>query len=182
MVERAHRQLKDALRARLAGVNWSLHLPWVLLALRAAPKDDSGLSSAQLVFGCQPVLPGQLLVAEEDSAAKFADLLSSTSPLPTRKVSYAEAASLPSKALMDATHVYVRRGGTIPPLAQPYVGPYLVAWKSSKCFVILIGDRRETVSVDRLKAHLGSSTVQPALPPSRGRPQRAAAVPVQPLP
>jgi transposase InsO family protein len=37
MVERFHRQLKDTLRARLAGAAWPDHLPWVLLGLRAAP-------------------------------------------------------------------------------------------------------------------------------------------------
>ena len=31
MVERSHRQLKDALRACLAGPTWPDHLPWVLL-------------------------------------------------------------------------------------------------------------------------------------------------------
>jgi cleavage and polyadenylation specificity factor subunit 1 len=38
MIERAHRQIKDALRARLAGAEWPQHLPWVLLGLRAAPQ------------------------------------------------------------------------------------------------------------------------------------------------
>jgi hypothetical protein len=51
MVERAHRQIKDALRARLAGVEWPQHLPWVLLGLRSAPKEDAAMSSAELVFG-----------------------------------------------------------------------------------------------------------------------------------
>ena len=45
MVERWHRLLKDALRARAAG--WFDHLPWVLLALRAAPHEDSGRSPAK---------------------------------------------------------------------------------------------------------------------------------------
>ena len=34
MVERAHRQLKGALRARTAAGDWMLHLPWVLLGLQ----------------------------------------------------------------------------------------------------------------------------------------------------
>jgi transposase InsO family protein len=51
MVERVHRQLKDALRARGAGPAWHSHLPWVLLGLRAAPKEDSAVSSAELVTG-----------------------------------------------------------------------------------------------------------------------------------
>jgi hypothetical protein len=51
LVERAHRQLKEALRSRLAGAAWPGHLPWALLGLRAAPKDDSNISSAELVYG-----------------------------------------------------------------------------------------------------------------------------------
>jgi hypothetical protein len=38
MVERCLRRLKDALRASLAGPDWPLHLPWVLMGLRAAPQ------------------------------------------------------------------------------------------------------------------------------------------------
>jgi hypothetical protein len=61
MVELVHRQLKDALGARGAGPAWHSHLPWVLLGLRAAPKEDSAVSSAELVTGTPLVLPGQLL-------------------------------------------------------------------------------------------------------------------------
>ena len=38
VVERFHRQLKDALRARLAAADRPSHLPWVLLGLRSVPK------------------------------------------------------------------------------------------------------------------------------------------------
>jgi hypothetical protein len=55
MIERTHRQL------RLAGLQWPEHLPWVLLGLRAAPKEESAVSSAELVFGAPLTLPGQLL-------------------------------------------------------------------------------------------------------------------------
>jgi transposase InsO family protein len=44
MVERCHRRLKDALRARLAGPDQPLHLPLVLMGLRAAPTEDTGVS------------------------------------------------------------------------------------------------------------------------------------------
>ncbi len=60
LVVRTHGQLKDALRARQAGVDWPTHLPWVLLGLRAAPKEVSGLSSAEAVFG-QPLVEEVLL-------------------------------------------------------------------------------------------------------------------------
>jgi hypothetical protein len=44
MVERMHRQLKDALCARGAGPAWHSHLAWVLMGLHAAPKKDSAVS------------------------------------------------------------------------------------------------------------------------------------------
>ncbi len=50
LVERFHRQLKDALRARLDSQDWPSHLPWVMLGLRAASKEDCGISSAEMVL------------------------------------------------------------------------------------------------------------------------------------
>ncbi len=57
MVERAHGQLKAALRSRLAGSRWPEHLPWVLLGLRTAPKEGSGILAAELVYGAALALP-----------------------------------------------------------------------------------------------------------------------------
>ena len=54
LVERFHRHLKSALRARLTGPNWIDELPWVLLGIRTAPKEDLGCSSAKLVYGASP--------------------------------------------------------------------------------------------------------------------------------
>jgi hypothetical protein len=56
MGERAHRKIKDALCTCLAGAEWPLHLPWVLLGLRAAPKEDSVVSSSELVYGTALIL------------------------------------------------------------------------------------------------------------------------------
>jgi transposase InsO family protein len=39
-IERLHRHLKDALCARAAAVTWSEELPFVLLGLRAQPRED----------------------------------------------------------------------------------------------------------------------------------------------
>jgi hypothetical protein len=61
MVERLHRQIKEALRARNCGAAWADHVPWVLLGLGAAPKEEAGVSSAEVVFGQQLVLPNQVL-------------------------------------------------------------------------------------------------------------------------
>ena len=176
MVERAHRQLKDALRSRLAGNDWYEHLPWVLLGLHAAPKEDSGVSSAELAFGAPISLPGELLSSDEKPVAVFLEAMKKAVPPPTRPLSYAAVTAAPSAALSGASHVYVRRGGVIPPLAPLYVGPYAVVQRWPKFFLLQIGGNAEAVSVDRLKPHLGVADVQPALPPKKGRPPSSSIV------
>jgi transposase InsO family protein len=123
MVERAHRQLKDVLRARLVGGEWPLHLPWVLFGLRAAPKEDSAISSAELVFGEPLTLPGEIL----DKPGPSAPLQTVQSqPLPTRPLSYAQVAKSVPQQLRTAVFVYIRRGGVVPPLPPLYHGPFKV--------------------------------------------------------
>ena len=51
MAERFHRSLKAALKARLTGNNWVEELPWVLLGLKTASKEDLGCSLAEIVYG-----------------------------------------------------------------------------------------------------------------------------------
>jgi len=111
MVERVHRQIKDALRARGAGPAWHSHLLWVLLGLRATPKEDSAVSSAELVTGTPLVLPGQLLHVPDPPGVDVP-------PPPTRPLSYAAAANTPPAHLARAEHVYVRVGGQQKPLAS----------------------------------------------------------------
>jgi hypothetical protein len=174
LVERSHRQLKDALRARGASVDWPAHLPWALLGLRAAPKEVSGLSSAEAVFGQPLVLPRELVPGEEAGPAEFSTrLASSTPPSTSQPRTYAEAvAGPPDWRLQLASMVYIRRGGSGPPLAPAYAGPYKVVRPGHKYFVVEVGGRQESVSVDRLKPHLGASPLPAASPPRRGRPPR----------
>ena len=61
LVKRFHRHLKAALRARLTGPNWSNELPWVLLGIRTAPKEDLGCSSAEMVYGAPLTVPGDFI-------------------------------------------------------------------------------------------------------------------------
>ena len=77
-----------------------------------------------------------------------------------------------SKQLQEAHYVYVRRGGTIPPLAPVYSGPYRVLHAGPKMFTLEVGATRESVSVDWLKPHTGPLPVIPALPARRGRPKK----------
>jgi hypothetical protein len=151
--------------------------------LRAAPKEDLAISSAELVFGAALTLPGQFLIAMEQPPADYIKQLQSFTPLPTRPALYAEAAASVTEKLMKAEYVFVRRGGVVPPLAPLYHGPYKVLKAGSKFFTISLGGCEDTVSVDRLKPHLGGPVV-PALPPARGHPPpiKVAAASVLPRP
>ena len=53
--------MKAALRASLTGGDWADRLPWVMLGLRSAPKDDLQASSAELVYGQPLCVPGEFL-------------------------------------------------------------------------------------------------------------------------
>ncbi len=75
--------------------------------------------------------------------------------------------------------MYVRRGGTLPPLAPLYVGPYEVLERVDKHFRLAVGGREEAVSIDRLKPHLGVGPFSAALPAARGRPTSSPPVVVQ---
>uniref|UniRef100_A0A5S6QIV2 RNA-directed DNA polymerase n=1 Tax=Trichuris muris TaxID=70415 RepID=A0A5S6QIV2_TRIMR len=61
LVERFHRHLKSALRTRLTGPDWVDQLPWVLLGIRTAPKQDLATSSAELVYGAPLTVPGDFI-------------------------------------------------------------------------------------------------------------------------
>jgi hypothetical protein len=135
------------------------HLPWVLLGLRTAPKEDSGVSAAELVYGAVLALPAEFLSTAEPPVADFLQKLQQVELPATRPLSYAEAAAKLPAALLLASHVYVRRGGMLPPLAPLYVGPYEVLERSDKCFRLAVGGREETVSID-----LGTGPFTASLP------------------
>ena len=72
---------------------------------------------------------------------------------------------------MEAEYVFVREDASKPPLSPLYRGPYLVLRRSEKFFILQIGDKQDSVSVDRLKPVFSSNPVVPGLPPVRGRPR-----------
>jgi hypothetical protein len=141
------------------------------MGLRAAPTEDTGVSAAEIVCGTPLVLPGQILDTEEPPPADFiAKHRQSGPPPPSRPLSYAQMAAKPPVALLSAAFVYIRKGGTVPPLSPLYSGPYKVLASGPKVFRLQVGEREELVSIDRLKPHRGAAPVQPAQPPARGQP------------
>ena len=170
MVERFHRQLKDALWAKSNG-DWSGALAGVLLGLRSAPKDGAAKSSAEMVYGTPLTLPGEFLDFPVPAGHDFFENLSAEmckfQPRLTGPFTVKE--HVPEE-IRSATHVYVRRDGHVTPLSALYEGPFLVLSKRDKTFVLKKGQVAEAVSIDRLKPHLGSSAPDVQVPARRGRP------------
>jgi cleavage and polyadenylation specificity factor subunit 1 len=184
LVERLHRRLKDALRARSAAADWYHHLPWVMLGIRTAWREDGVFSPAENVFGSQPVLPGQFLSAPESPSPSFLSdfqgLLAGRTPLPTVHNSSLTAPVCLPEDLLLSRFVLVRQDSVQPPLSPLYSGPYLVLERSLHAFKLQIGDRTDTVSCHRLKACHTPENTTAAVPPRRGRPPLAAPCPPVP--
>jgi hypothetical protein len=148
------RRLKDALRARAAAATWSEELPFVLLRLRAQPREDTGLSPAEAVFGTQIVLPNEFLQNDELSVdtivKKFSKTLHVAAPsLPRHSSSTDLPSELPAE-LLSAPLVWVRWGGLVPPLQLLYDSPYAVLCHGSCSFTIRVRSWDEVVAVSRL--------------------------------
>jgi hypothetical protein len=88
LVKRFHRRLKGALRSRAVAADWHDHLPWVLLGIRTAFREDSEFSPAEAVYGSQLVLPGQFINTAESPSPFFLrelqTMMTSRPPPPAR--------------------------------------------------------------------------------------------------
>ena len=70
--------------------------------------------------------------------------------------------------LLNASFVFARQDGHVPPLSPLYHGPCKVFKKSDKFFRLQVGIKEENVSIDRLKAVVSSEPVLPTDPPKNG--------------
>ncbi|XP_062923396.1 uncharacterized protein LOC134356391 [Mobula hypostoma] len=163
--------------ARLEGPNWVDELPWVLLGIRTAPKEDLHSSSAELVYGAPLVVPGEFIPAprgqEEEPTAvldRLRERLGNLAPIPTSQ--HGQSPTCVPEDLQNC--LFVRRGGHRAPLQRPYEGPFKVIRNNGSTFVLDIGGREEVFTVDRLKpAHVDlAQPVQAQAPRRRGRPPK----------
>ena len=138
LVERFHRNLKDALRARLTGPTWSRELPWVLLGIRTAPKEDLKCSAAELVYGIPLTVPGDFLLNpsgppdQRTHLQQLRECFNSLVPIPTSH--HREIPSQVPPNLHQAKFVFVRRDRHHPGLQRPYEGPFEVLESHPKFF------------------------------------------------
>jgi transposase InsO family protein len=160
ILERWHRTFKNALRARIStSSDWFGQLPVIMLGLRATPREDSGTSSAEAVFGCQLVLPGQMLdlpSTDDSFTSALRQLMVDFQPLPTtHNISSQVRPEMPPDDLMSAQFVFVRRDGPSRPLDKLFEGPYEVV-KRAVSFSASLGQQAgERVNFASEAGHLG---------------------------
>ena len=126
LVERLHRTLKASLKTRLTGPNWVDELPWVLLGLRTAPKEDLNASPAELVYGATLTVPGDFVQDAPEAPTnellrQLRERVSHLRPVPASN--HGRTRSHVPAGLRAAKFVFVRRDFKKSPLQTPYDGP-----------------------------------------------------------
>ena len=146
------------------------HLPWVLLGMQVAPREETGVSVVEAALQQQLVVPGQLPLPSEWPADMEVPPLP-LAVIPPMVQSYTQAAA--SSLLEGADWVYVAKGGAQQPMVDKYRGPYQVLERGNKAWKLQVGKRVEVVSQDWLTPHLGLVAPRAAVPLTRGRPRIA---------
>lgn len=140
-VERFHRQLKAARTASEDTRSWIERLPLVMLALRSVVKEDlKKCTTAELVFGSPPTLPGQMMekdVSTRPSTYFIQDLKERVSNLVFTPTRTSNRAIFVPRTLENCEFVFLRRDAIKKPLTQTYSGPFQVISRAPKYFTIL---------------------------------------------
>ena len=115
-IERLHRTLKAALKARITGPDWLDELPWILLGIRSTPKEDIGASPAEMVYGSTLTVPGDFLpnsteVPIPNHLRRLREKVESLKPVPTSAHGAEHIKFNVPVSLSQAKYVYVRRDG-----------------------------------------------------------------------
>lgn len=154
IIERWHRALKTALKAKLTE-KWTEELPLVLLGLRSAHKEDLNATPAEMTLGTTLRLPGQFFepskqdVNDGDFIKTLKDIMNRFRPTPTTH--HSGSNFFIHNELKNCKHVFVRCDAHTTPLQPPYNGPYEVIKHGEKIFKISIKGKTQNISIDRLK-------------------------------
>ena len=168
MVERFHRTLKNALKARPD--DWLIALPSVLLALRCLP-NEHGISPFTAVTGASPLMPHTFFSASSTRSAlrmpelvlRLAQCMSDIDFSSLSKgVHHTPDRLLHSVVLNKGDFVFVRIDRVRRPLESPYQGPFEVLDCTDKIVKIKMpNDEVSVVTRDRVKlAHIRKSVVR----------------------
>jgi cleavage and polyadenylation specificity factor subunit 1 len=158
MVERFHRSLKAALKARLIGSRWMDELPLVLLGIRSTWKDDIDSSPALLTYGTHLRLPSDFLPSTTTQDTMLPNTVfvkqlqdNMRKLVPAQSAHHGSRNSYIPHDLKVASHVYLRHDALRGPLVRPYDGPYKVLTRRDKSYVIEKDGEPYIVTIDRLK-------------------------------
>ena len=154
IIERFHRQLKASIMA-FDSSNWMSALPMVLLGIRSTFKPDIKATATEMVYGSSLRLPGEMLVSSNTPAdpTQFVGILRKqmSSLRPTQTRAKDTKPFFVSQDLHTCSHVFLRLDLVKPPLTSHYKGPFKVLKRYNKSFIIDRNNKKETVSIDRLK-------------------------------
>ena len=147
LIERNHRDLKASLKCCFSGPNWVDELPWVLLGLPTAPKEDLHSSSAELVYGSPLTVPGDFFPDSKPRSAPRElqhqrERIGKLCPVPTKAHGEDKIQAHVPNSLKQAKFVFVRHDGRRTPLQTPYDGPFKVIERTPKHFTLQLGDKR----------------------------------------
>lgn len=155
LIERLHRQLKAAIRAR-DSINWALELPIVLLGFRCAFKEDIKATPAEMLYGQTIKMPGEFFtdnrynnIPDTQFATELRDVMRDVRPRQTSW--HGEGDTYVPTDLLNAENVFVRTGQIRKALDPPYDGPFPVLSMNGKTAVIEMDGNPVTVSLDRMK-------------------------------
>ena len=160
MVERFHRTLKSALWCVLDKGTWTSMLPWVLLGIRNAPREDTATSSAEVLYGLPIRIPGMCFSDRGESHTPRQELLAARANvkeflprlMDKKKAKYSPFVP---QDLKKAEFVYVRNEKLGKSALTPcYEGPFRVISKETEkgIYKIITAHGADNVSLQRLKA------------------------------
>ena len=123
--------MKSALRARLSCPNWKQKLPWVLLGIRTAHKEDLGWSSSESVYGALLTVLGDFTLPNTSDTRLFRQLQQQVRSLVP--VLTSQHGTVPFRFphnLQHAKFVFIHRDAHV--LQCPYEGPFNVIHPGDK--------------------------------------------------
>ncbi|CAH8503462.1 unnamed protein product [Schistosoma haematobium] len=146
---------------------WSESLPLILLSIRSTIKEDLQCTPAQLVYGTNLTLPGQL--GTHNGKPVCTDP-TSFCERPMSHMSNIKPVVLKEqviKHLDTCKFVFVRVDSVRCPLQHPYEGPYEVVERQTKYFTINKNGKKETVTIDWIKPAFVESETHDSRKPSK---------------
>ena len=137
--------------------------------MRVAYREDLKCSSADLVYGQNLRIPGEFFdeVRPDANRTEFAQQLQRAfvNVKAPSASNHGKRNAFVSSDLKSCSHVFVRVDSVRKPLQHPYEGPFKVLKRQEKSFDVLIGGKRQRISIDRLKpAFLCSPEINEYLP------------------